>query len=277
MNRTKKQKFLQSLRKLPLGWLLSFVIKLGWAAVFGGLMLLAIIVTRYVELPWLARADWLFLWAVAVQLVLLLTKLEKPHEVITIFVFHLVGLGMEIFKTSNTIGSWQYLSVGFFHAGNVPLYSGFMYASVGSFIARAWRVLDLKYTNSPRKLHSLLLAVAIYINFFTHHYIFDFRWLLLALMALLYWRCDIHYRINQRQHHMPFLLSAFLSAFFIWVAENIGTFTQSWLYPSQRQHWHVVSLQKLSAWLLLMYISFVLIDILHYLRQKRLAERQQKC
>lgn len=260
-------------RRLPFGWLFAFVMKLGWAAIFGGLMLAAIIFTRYVDLPWLARADWLFLYALTVQLILLLTKLEKPHEVVTIFVFHLVGLGMELFKTSDGVRSWQYVSVGFFHAGNVPLYSGFMYASVGSFIARAWRVLELDYSNYPKRIYSLILAIGIYVNFFTHHYIYDFRWLLLMAMAVLYWRCSVHYTLNKKRHQMPFLLTAFLSAFFIWVAENIGTFTKSWLYPSQEQHWHLVSLQKLSAWLLLMYISFVLIDFLHFLRLKRLAKQ----
>jgi uncharacterized membrane protein YoaT (DUF817 family) len=68
---------------------------------------------------------------------------------------------------------------------------------------------------------------------------------------------------------MPFLLTAVLSAFFIWVAENIGTFTRTWLYPNQTEHWQLVSLHKLSAWLLLMLVSFILIDTLHYLRTRR--------
>ncbi len=264
-----KQQVLESVRKLPGGWVLSLIIKLGWAAIFGGLMLAAIVFTKYVELPWIARYDWLFLFAVLTQVVLVATKLEKPHEVITILVFHLVGLGMELFKTSGSIQSWSYPEDSLFHLGNVPLYSGFMYAAVGSFIARAWRVLDLEYEPYPKRIYAALLAVAIYVNFFTHHYFYDFRWILFVVTALLYARTWVYYHIRSKRRRMPFLLTAVLSAFFIWVAENIGTFTRTWLYPNQTEHWQLVSLHKLSAWLLLMLVSFILIDTLHYLRTRR--------
>jgi uncharacterized membrane protein YoaT (DUF817 family) len=54
------QKVLKRLHALPGGPLWVFIIKQAWAALFGGLMLGALIVTHYVELPWLARYDWLF-------------------------------------------------------------------------------------------------------------------------------------------------------------------------------------------------------------------------
>jgi len=237
-------------------------------------MLGAIIFTKYVELPWLPRYDWLFLFALMTQVILVATKLEKPHEVITIFVFHLVGLGMELFKTSGAIQSWSYPGEAFFRLDNVPLFSGFMYAAVGSFIARAWRVLGLKYTPYPRRIYTWLLAVAIYLNFFTHHYFYDFRWLLFVATGALYWRTWVYYRVRGRVRRMPFLVTALLSAFFIWLAENIGTYTRGWLYPNQTNEWHVVSLHKLSAWLLLMLISFILIDTLHFMRTRKLPKNR---
>ncbi len=260
---TNKQRVLDAITRLPGGWFLAFVVKLGWAAVFGGLMLGAIIVTRYVELPWLLRYDWLFIFAIAIQAILLATKLERPSEVVTIFVFHLVGLGMELFKTSHAIQSWTYPEDAFFRLGNVPLYSGFMYASVGSFIARAWRVLELTYRPYPKRIYTIWLAVLIYMNFFTHHFFYDIRWLLFLATFLLYGRTCVYYTVHKTRRRMPFLLTAFLSAFFVWIAENIGTYTRTWLYPNQTTEWHMVSLHKLSAWLLLMLISFILIDLLH--------------
>ncbi len=254
---------LDSIDRLPGGWLLAFVVKLGWAAIFGGLMLAAIILTKYIELPWLLRYDWLFVFAIFVQAVLLITRLEKPSEVITILIFHLVGLGMELFKTSANIQSWNYPEDAFFRLGNVPLYSGFMYAAVGSFIARAWRVLNLEYRPYPKRIHTIFLAVAIYINFFTHHYLFDIRFLLFVIIALLYGRTWVYYTVHKKRRRMPLIITALLSAFFVWVAENIGTFTRTWLYPSQTSQWHMVSFHKLGAWLLLMFISFILIDLLH--------------
>lgn len=262
------------LQKLPLASLWIFGLKQAWSALFGGLMLGAVILTRYVTLPGLARYDWLFLFAIAIQAFLLLTKLEKPHEVLTIICFHLVGLGMEVFKTSGSIGSWSYPGHAFFHLANVPLFSGFMYAAVGSYIARAWRVFHLRFNHYPARWATIVLALAIYINFFTHHYMYDFRLFLFAGLIGLYYKTTVSFENNKKTRHMPLLLGLVLIAFFIWVGENVGTFTTAWIYPSQAIHWHVVSLQKLGSWLLLMAISFTMIDLMHHHRAK-VSKQQQ--
>jgi uncharacterized membrane protein YoaT (DUF817 family) len=44
------------------------------------------------------------------------------------------------------------------------------------------------------------------------------------------------------------------------VAENIGTVTGTWAYPSQKS-WHIVSFGKLGSWYLLFYVSFVLVTL----------------
>ena len=62
---------------------------------------------------------------------------------------------------------------------------------------------------------------------------------------------------------MPILLGFVLVALFIWIAENIATFSNAWLYPHQVHGWVLVPLSKLGAWLLLMIISFVLVATLH--------------
>ena len=69
---------------------------------------------------------------------------EIGREVGVIVVFHLVGLGLELFKIS--LGSWSYPDTGFATVGDVPLYSGFMYAAVGSYVCQAGRRLDLRIT-----------------------------------------------------------------------------------------------------------------------------------
>lgn len=115
----------RKIEQWPGGGFWLFVIKQAWAALFGGLLLIAIVVTEYIDLPWFARYDWLFFIALSIQLFMLVTKLEKPHEVVTILLFHLVGLGMEIFKTSADIGSWSYPGEAFFRVENVPLFFRF--------------------------------------------------------------------------------------------------------------------------------------------------------
>ena len=264
-----KTQFLVRVEQLPLGSLLAFAIKQGWAALFGGLMLAGVIFTAYVRLPLLPAYDWLFLYAIAIQIMMLLTKLEKPHEVITIVLFHLVGLGMELFKTSDQIGAWSYPGHAFFELGNVPLFSGFMYAAVGSYMARAWRVFELKFTHYPNRWLTVLLAAAIYANFFAHHFFYDIRYLLFAAVIVLYGRVWVHYKVSKKVRRMPLLVGFVLVAFFIWLAENIGTFTHTWLYPNQLATWQLVSLGKLGSWLLLMTISFIMVDILHVVREKQ--------
>lgn len=269
MERLNKQQIVRRVKSLPGGDFWAFGINQAWAALFGGLMLAAIILTEIVELPYLARYDWLFLFAIAIQAFMLITRLEKPHEVITIVLFHLVGLGMELFKTSNGIGSWSYPGEAFFRLGNVPLFSGFMYAAVGSYIARSWRTMNLSFTHYPRRIYTLFLAVAIYINFFTHHYIADFRLLLFAGVALLYGRVWVRYTFNVHQHQMPLVLAFVLISFFIWLAENVATYANVWLYPSQVGAWHIVDIQKMGSWFLLMIISFIMVDILYATRARQ--------
>jgi hypothetical protein len=58
---------------------------------------------------------------------------------------------------------------GFFEVFGVPLYSGFMYASVASYMCQAWRLLDLDLKNYPPYALSVPLSIGIYLNFFTHH------------------------------------------------------------------------------------------------------------
>ena len=62
---------------------------------------------------------------------------------------------------------------------------------------------------------------------------------------------------------MPLLLGAVLTAFFIWIAENLGTYASAWVYPDQADGWTPVSLAKMGSWYLLMMLSFVLVTLVH--------------
>jgi uncharacterized membrane protein YoaT (DUF817 family) len=172
---------------------------------------------------------------------------------------------MEVFKTG--VGSWIYPEASIFHVGGVPLFSGFMYASIGSYIARSWRLFDFRFTGHPPLWSVYLLALAIYANFFLHHYIADLRILLFAMSALLFGRTWIYYRIHHSYRRMPLPLGLFLVALFIWIPENLGTATRTWLYPHQMTGWSVVSPGKLGAWFLLLLISYALVTIVNRPRE----------
>jgi uncharacterized membrane protein YoaT (DUF817 family) len=235
-------------------------LKQGWACLFGALMLTAIIGTKLVWQPdWsIARYDALFIFAVAVQVLFLLTGLESPREAKVILLFHLTGTAMELFKTG--AGSWTYPEPALFRIYGVPLFSGFMYASVGSYMARVIRIFGMKFAPYPPFWVSMALAVAIYVNFFAHHWLPDARWLLMAATIVIYARTRIWFHIGAHPRWMPLPVAAGLSAGALWLAENIGTLTGTWAYAGQKP-FEIVSLAKLGSWYLLLYVSFVTVTL----------------
>lgn len=241
----------------------SFGIKQGWACLFGGLML-ALLVGTHLFYPTnapLSRYDFLTLVALAIQVAMLATRLETWEEARVIFVFHVVGTVMEIFKTD--VGSWIYPEESFLRIAGVPLFSGFMYASVGSYLARVWRIFDFSFTRFPPIWLQAALAAAIYANFFSHHFLPDIRIALFIASVAIYGPCFVHFRPDLSVRTLPMVVGMFLVAIFIWFAENLGTLARAWMYPAQEDGWRMVSLEKLGSWYLLMIISFVLVAAVH--------------
>ena len=56
------------------------------------------------------------------------------------------------------------------------------------------------------------------------------------------------------------LLAGILSALALWVAENVGTATGTWLYSGQIAG-QAVSFAKLGSWYLLLYVAFVTVTL----------------
>lgn len=239
--------------------LIMFAVKMGWAALFGGLLLIAMMIThRLWQDDWpIARYDALLAYALSLQILFLVFRLETVGEAKVILLFHLTGTVMEIFKLH--MGSWDYPGAGLIKIGGVPLFSGFMYASVGSFMARAIRLFDMRFAPYPPYWASLLFAGAIYLNFFTHHFGPDIRLGLFMASLLLYARTRVWYRMGG-WYWMPMPLAGILSAFFLWVAENVGTATKIWLYSGQAPG-EIVHVSKMGSWYLLLYVSFVTVTL----------------
>ena len=248
-------------------WVYEFLLfgfKQGWACLFGALMLALLLGAHlfYPDNAPLARNDFVTLAAIAIQIGMLAFRLENWEEARVILAFHVTGTIMEQFKTQ--AGSWNYPGGGMLHIGLVPLYSGFMYAAVGSYIARVWRIFGFRFEPYPQRWTTIVLAAAIYVNFFAHHWLPDMRWLLFVVTALLFWRTRVYFTPFRNERRMPLLLGWFLVAAFIWFAENIATFAHAWSYPNQRHGWAMVSPAKIGAWYLLMIISFVMVSLIHH-------------
>jgi uncharacterized membrane protein YoaT (DUF817 family) len=76
-------------------------------------------------------------------------------------------------------------------------------------------------------------------------------------------RTTIFFTPRNKTYSMNLGLGFLLVACFIWIAENISTFMHIWVYPSQSIVWHMVGFEKITAWFLLMIISFVLVSIVN--------------
>ncbi len=211
------------------------------------------------------RYDFILLSAILLQLVLWQTQQESPTEWLPILIFHLLGLILELFKTHPTIGSWRYPEFAYFKFMTVPLYTGFMYASVASFLIQ-WRkksrVILIHYTARP----VFLIAVCIYLNFFTHHFGLDLRWFLLISLVIFTWHSQMQFCWHQRTYRIPLLIVFFTLGLTLWLAENVATFYGAWQYPNQQISWHMVSTQKIISWSLLIVMSFVIVHSTDYQR-----------
>ena len=245
---------------------LFFGIKEARACLFAGLFFVSIFIVPRQGVFGIPRYDVLLIIALSIQIWMVWTKLETMDELKAICLFHLVGFALEVFKTSGSIQSWSYPDFAYTKLLGVPLFSGFMYAAVGSYIIQAWRLLDVRIRHHPSYWMATGVALAIYLNFFTHHYIGDYRWYVAALAIGLYARTTVIFRPFDRDRQMPMLLSFVLIGFFIWLAENISTFFAIWHYPNQLGAWSTVHLGKWSSWTLLVIMTFTIVASLKHIR-----------
>lgn len=247
--------------------LLFFGIKEARACLFAGLFFLAVFAVPREGFAGIPRYDLLLIIALAIQGVMVWAKLETWDEVKAITLFHLIGFALEVFKTSEAIQSWSYPDFAYSKLFGVPLFSGFMYAAVGSYMIQAWRLLDLRIDHHPPYWMAWLVACLVYANFFTHHFIGDYRWYIATLALGLYARTVVIYRPLDRERRMPLLVAFVLIGFFIWLAENISTFFSVWSYPDQLGAWSVVHVAKWSSWSLLVIMTFTIVANLKHVKE----------
>ncbi|WP_044022724.1 DUF817 domain-containing protein [Bacillus sp. SG-1] len=246
------------------------LVRFGWqqalSCLFPCVIFIALALTKIIPLPILPRYDWLLIICLLMQWWMVRSGLETRDELKVITMFHLIGLALELFKVH--MGSWSYPEEGYSKFYGVPLYSGFMYASVASYLCQAWRRLKVELVKWPSFSVVVPLTTAIYLNFFTHHFWIDVRWWLSGAVIIVFWRSWVAYEVGGRRYHMPLVFSFVLIGFFIWVAENIATFFGAWEYPNQTEAWSLVHLGKVSSWLLLVIVSFLIVATLKFAKKR---------
>jgi uncharacterized membrane protein YoaT (DUF817 family) len=251
--------------------LTDFTIKEALSCIFPVSIFAALAVTQVIHIPGVHRYDLMLLICIGVQAAMVITKLETLDELKVISVFHIFGLCLEIFKVHN--GCWSYPGAAVSKVFDVPLYSGFLYASVGSYICQAWRRLDLHLINWPAKAYVWWLGCVIYANFFSEHFIPDLRFILMPLVLLVFRKTRIRFTVAGVYRSMPIPLGFLLTGFFVWIAENISTRLHGYQYPNQAHAWSMVHSSKITSWFLLVIISFICVAWLkHYKAKLKNAE-----
>ncbi|MFC0525050.1 DUF817 domain-containing protein [Pontibacillus salicampi] len=237
--------------------LFHFTYQQAMASLFPALIFLTLAGTKIISVPGIPRYDLILLACIGIQICMLWTGLETKDELKVITLFHVLGLTLELFKVH--MGSWSYPGEAYSKIAGVPLYSGFMYASVASYIVQSWRRMKLTITKWPAWYWTVPLGACIYLNFFTHHYIYDMRWFLTGGLFLLFLLGRVYFTIHDKRYWMPLTLSFFLIGFFIWIAENISTLLDGYRYPNQGDTWEIVHIGKISSWFLLVVVSFIIV------------------
>lgn len=237
--------------------LVYFVYHQSLSCIFPVVIFITLALSNVIQIPGVSRYDFILIICLLAQYVMYKFKLESKDELKVIFLFHMIGLVLEIYKVN--FNSWSYPEEAWSKIWGVPLYSGFMYASVASYICQAWCRFDLAIVNWPKSYFAIPLGAMIYLNFFTHHFIYDFRWLLMAVLFIVFYRTIVKFTVRNKIYKMPIVVSFFLIGFFIWIAENIATFFGAWSYPNQEISWKIVHFGKISSWFLLVVISIMIV------------------
>lgn len=211
------------------------------------------------------RYDLLLIICILAQVIMYKTGLETRDEVYVITLFHLLGLIMELHKVNQ--GSWAYPEEAYTKILGVPLYAGFMYASVGSYICQAWRNLRLGVVHWPSAVAASLIGAAIYLNFFTNSFIPDLRLYITLVLMIIFWKTKFTFQLYEKRYAISALLSFLIIGSFIWLAENIATFFGAWKYAYQHNGWKMVTWHKITSWSLLVIVSIIIVGQLKRLKE----------
>lgn len=233
--------------------LVSFIRIQCISALFAVLIIFGLAFTALVDTG-IPRYDFMLGYCVLLQVLMVATKLETKRELLSICVFHFLGIMLEVYKVSH--GSWRYPDVGLKLYG-VPLYSGFMYASVASYLMQAWRRHNMTLENFPSWRRMTLLAVGIYANFFLSRHFGDSRWILSVVTLLIFGRTFVLIDVGPSRWRVNLLFGFLGLGTWVWIAEHLCTSLGAWQYPNQTHGWTWVDPGKWSSWCLLTVISFL--------------------
>jgi uncharacterized membrane protein YoaT (DUF817 family) len=241
----------------------DFTLKQAHSCAFAFGLVAAMAIAKAFPIPGLARYDFLFLICLAIQVLMVLFKWESWSEVKLIAIFHVVGVVLEWFKVAS--GSWSYPEDAWLKISGVPLYGGFMYAAVASYMAQAWKRLELDFTGWPKPGRLLVVIPLVYCQFFFPVQTLSIRIVSLVVVLTLFARTRVAFTAARERLWMPVPLAFLLIGVFIYICENLATYFGAWTYPYQADAWQPVHLSKVISWALMVIVG---LSIIHYYRGK---------
>ena len=188
--------------------LLHFTYEQALSCLFPVVIFLTLALSKLITIPGLYRYDFILIVCLLMQWFMYKTRLETKDELKVITVFHLIGLLLEIYKVH--FGSWSYPEEAYskvleFHFTAVLCMrvSQVTYAKHGEECIYKCIIGQKLFCNTSRS-NDLL-------QFFTHHFIYDFRWVLTLLLFIVFFRTFVEFSLRGVTYKMPLVLSFSLS------------------------------------------------------------------
>ena len=245
---------------------LYFGLKNARACLFAALLFAAVLLVPRAGVLGLPRYDVLLFISLSILAWMVLVKLETCNALKVLGLCFVAGFMLEVFKTSSKIQSWSYSDFAYTKLFGVPLFAGFMYAALGSAIIQAWRLFRVCTLRHPPYWLACVVAIFIYANFFTHHYIGDYRLYIAACAAGLYARVTVVFRPMDRDRKIPLLLFFVLFGFCAWLAESISTFFSLWRYLNPLGAWSAAHVVRWSSCSLFVVMTIAVIAKLKHIK-----------
>ena len=188
--------------------LLHFTYEQALSCLFPVVIFLTLALSKIVLIPGLYRYDFILIVCLLMQWVMYKTGLETKDELKVITVFHLIGLLLEIYKVH--FGSWSYPEEAYSKVLSSTLQRLYVckccklhMPSVEKTTFTNVSLAESYFCNTSRS-NDLL-------QFFTHHFLYDFRWFLTLLLFIVFFRTFVEFSLRGVTYKMPLVLSFFLS------------------------------------------------------------------
>ena len=230
-----------------------------------GLFFLAVFAMPRTGVLGLPRYDLLLLFALAVQAGMLWTKVETWDELRRSRCFMSRASRSKSSRRRRASGRGATRTLPTRKLFGVPLFSGFMYAAVGSYIIQAWRLFDLRIRHHPP--YWMAADRATHLRQLLHA---SFRRRLPLVSGRLQSRPlrpydrDLPSLGPRSQHAAAGRLRA--HRLLRLAGGEHRTFFGIWSYPHQLGAWATVHLGKWNSWSLLVIMTFTIVASLKHIK-----------